>query len=602
MSDKSPDEKDGLFELLKKLWQPIIGFLGAIIFAYNFYKMWLGDQETITYFLAGGGLIVLIIALGWVAFSYKVVTYGGILHIGDVKPQKVWLYLPMYRRVASVLMGVVFAGLFLGVSLYFQQRSEQKDNLIIVIATFDGPEEKYHLRDTIYQQVKTVTQKYRDTTIIPVNDVVTETLGSERAREIGEREQADLVIWAWYTDTKKSSLNLYVENLSPSEFDIAQNGEPYKPEASLADLESLKIQGQIASELTDLVSFLVGYTRYKIGDYSTASTLFNDVLQKKDLAYFIDKGMIYFIAGNCNFFEGNYDLSINNYSNALTINPDSDLAYYNRGVSYSEVGQINLAFDDFSQAIELNPLNAEAYNNRGTIYAHSGAYFEALSDFESAVNISKLYLDDDTEKYYYNRGLIYSNLGQYENAISDYSECLKYAPSLYEGYNNRGLAYFFNSQNEEAIKDFNESIKLNPSDAMVYSNRGNAYSKDKKYDEALRDFNKSLEISPSFSTAFYGRGVMYYEKGNYELAAKDLNQVIALKPNDANAYFYLGKTYFAQNEFDFAITNYTYAIELNPEDFEAYLNRGEIYKMLGKIAEAEADFAKYKELTGQDAP
>ncbi len=50
MSDKSPEQKDDLLELLKKLWLPVAGFLGAIMLAYNFYQLWLGDQATVTWF------------------------------------------------------------------------------------------------------------------------------------------------------------------------------------------------------------------------------------------------------------------------------------------------------------------------------------------------------------------------------------------------------------------------------------------------------------------------------------------------------------------------------------------------------------------------
>ena len=47
-----------------------------------------------------------------------------------------------------------------------------------------------------------------------------------------------------------------------------------------------------------------------------------------------------------------------------------------------------------------------------------------------------------------------------------------------------------------------------------------------------------------------------------------------------------------------AIADFTHAIQLNPQDFLAYQNRGLVYQTLGKQKEAEADFQKYKELTG----
>ena len=79
MSDKSPEEKDGLLELIKKLWLPVAGFFGAITLAYNFYQLWMGDQQTVTWFLAGGGAIILIIVMVWVGFKTKIVELPTIL-------------------------------------------------------------------------------------------------------------------------------------------------------------------------------------------------------------------------------------------------------------------------------------------------------------------------------------------------------------------------------------------------------------------------------------------------------------------------------------------------------------------------------------------
>ena len=44
MSNKPPDDKDSLLELLKKLWLPVAGFVGAVTLAYNFYQLWLGTR------------------------------------------------------------------------------------------------------------------------------------------------------------------------------------------------------------------------------------------------------------------------------------------------------------------------------------------------------------------------------------------------------------------------------------------------------------------------------------------------------------------------------------------------------------------------------
>ncbi len=71
MSDKEPEEKDGLLELIKKLWLPVAGFFGAVTLAYNFYLLWLRDQATVSLFLLIGLAIILIVILAWIGFGVK---------------------------------------------------------------------------------------------------------------------------------------------------------------------------------------------------------------------------------------------------------------------------------------------------------------------------------------------------------------------------------------------------------------------------------------------------------------------------------------------------------------------------------------------------
>jgi tetratricopeptide (TPR) repeat protein len=60
-----------------------------------------------------------------------------------------------------------------------------------------------------------------------------------------------------------------------------------------------------------------------------------------------------------------------------------------------------------------------------------------------------------------------------------------------------------------------------------------------------------------------------------------------------------GAVHYFLHEYELAIQDFNRAIELNPEYERAYNNRGLAYQALGKTAEAQADFEKYNELTGQ---
>ncbi len=58
-----------------------------------------------------------------------------------------------------------------------------------------------------------------------------------------------------------------------------------------------------------------------------------------------------------------------------------------RGDSYAEEGQYERAIQDFGEAIRLDPQNAGAYHNRGVAYGRIGKSIEEERDFAKATEI-----------------------------------------------------------------------------------------------------------------------------------------------------------------------------------------------------------------------
>ena len=63
--------------------------------------------------------------------------------------------------------------------------------------------------------------------------------------------------------------------------------------------------------------------------------------------------------------KGDYELAIEAFTNAITLNPNLAMAYSNRGGAYRDKGDYDRAIEDCDEAIALNPNLAMAYNNRG---------------------------------------------------------------------------------------------------------------------------------------------------------------------------------------------------------------------------------------------
>ena len=88
--------------------------------------------------------------------------------------------------------------------------------------------------------------------------------------------------------------------------------------------------------------------------------------------------------------------------------------YYTRGMAASEKGEVELAIEDYTEAIALDPKFAEAYYQRGLAYRKKGEVELAIADYTQAIELKSDYADA-----YYNRGGAFLRLGERDKAKAD---------------------------------------------------------------------------------------------------------------------------------------------------------------------------------------
>jgi tetratricopeptide (TPR) repeat protein len=98
-------------------------------------------------------------------------------------------------------------------------------------------------------------------------------------------------------------------------------------------------------------------------------------------------------------------------------------AYNNRGVAYRLKANYAQAIDDFNEAIRLEPGNANAFNNRGVAYRNMGDLDHAVADYDQAIRIKPDYV-----AAFYNRALALSDKKEYAKAIADFTAVLRVDP------------------------------------------------------------------------------------------------------------------------------------------------------------------------------
>jgi tetratricopeptide (TPR) repeat protein len=229
---------------------------------------------------------------------------------------------------------------------------------------------------------------------------------------------------------------------------------------------------------------------------------------------FLDRGIIFAT-------RGDYELAIEDFTEAINLKPDLYSAWMLRGRAlYASMSKVTSVGENFS--------TIGIYENLSASTEQQAVYDRALADFNQAIQ-----LEPNSAKAHYERSVVYLNKGDYDRAIADCSQAIKLDPNDAADYNNRGIAYSRKGEYNRAIADYTQAIKLDPNYAMPYYNRGLEYANKGDYDRAIADYTQAIRIDPNDADAYHGRGIAYEFKGDYDRAIADYTQVIRLNPNHA---------------------------------------------------------------------
>jgi tetratricopeptide (TPR) repeat protein len=239
----------------------------------------------------------------------------------------------------------------------------------------------------------------------------------------------------------------------------------------------------------------------------------------------VSKSIVYINRGLACYKRGDNQRAIDNYNQAIRLNPNFALAYSNRGAARSNLGDNQGVIEDCNQAIHLNPYLALAYINRGLARRRLGDNQGAIEDDNQAIRLNPnnviAYSNRSTARYY---------LGDNQGAIEDCNQAIRLKPNKASGYFARGAIRCYIGDNQGAIEDFTEAIRLDPN-ADRYYNRGVLHYQLGNYQESIADLTQTLQLQPNNVAAYYNRGNAKYDLGDESGAFQDYNQAQAIKPN-----------------------------------------------------------------------
>ena len=260
--------------------------------------------------------------------------------------------------------------------------------------------------------------------------------------------------------------------------------------------------------------------------------------------------------------EGNYEMAIDLAKQAIAENPADAEAYFQLGVSYSNLDSVSLAYENFVKAQELDPKKErDAQNNIQHNFAkhyklgqsafNRSDYAAASVEFELAGAA-----DPRQSVAFYNLGVAYANLAKDD-------------PSYHE----------------KAVAAMDKVLELsNPSEAnyvKALSVAGRQLVALDREDEAVERFQRLIEEDPTSFDAIEEIGNQLLNEQNWKGAVVFLKMAAEARSkidaDDFTVYYNIGAASYnlrkedpnATNE---AIHNYERALELRPDEPQTIFN------------------------------
>jgi tetratricopeptide (TPR) repeat protein len=131
--------------------------------------------------------------------------------------------------------------------------------------------------------------------------------------------------------------------------------------------------------------------------------------------------------------------------------------HIDRGRTYAENKEYDKAIDEFTQAIQIEPRETAAYWNRALVRQKMDDQRGAMTDFSMVIE-----LEPTRARAFLNRGECRHKLKDLDGAIADYTRTLELAPNDLDGYRLRGIALYQQGKLDDARRDWEKVWKEKP--------------------------------------------------------------------------------------------------------------------------------------------
>lgn len=292
---------------------------------------------------------------------------------------------------------------------------------------------------------------------------------------------------------------------------------------------------------------------------------------------------------NLYYEQGKYDLSDADWRRMIEIDPGDVMGHMGIGRNANAQKHWDDAIAQFDKAILMSPDYSNGYSFRAEAYLGKNNWNHATDDIVKALDI-----DGDDKAFYLMRNIP-------EEAESQLKAKLKV--QVAKQPNNRYWPYCLGTllqeknQYEEAIPYYQEAHKIE-AHPLLPQKIAECYKKLSAYQKALEYINIADSMNPDDTDIIDLKADIYSALGQMEECLKERDKYISLAPESSYGYLSRGQDLMYIGKYSLAADDFSTALMLSPILEYLYFpnkERGDAYRLAGKPELAVADYNKVVE-------
>ena len=311
-----------------------------------------------------------------------------------------------------------------------------------------------------------------------------------------------------------------------------------------------------------------GFALAKHGEINSAIVEFTNAirLNPRYVSALIERGRAYATLGDAD--PSYYEVAATDFSSALEAKSNSIEAYRLRGIAYARLGKYDNAIDDFTSALSIDPQNASIYLSRAPLHCElpiadvspaTACVDHILADLNIALSINP-----DEPRGYVMRALLYLEQDNIAGAGKDLDKAKSLNATGSEFQKTQARYMLINNNAEDALEVIEALLDDQPTNPEYLYMKAGANFLLQRYEQALSNLDAALTFSKDSVPSHVLRAEIYGRQRKYSASIAEYNKAIALQSSNATLYESRGVAYHANKEYEKAISDYKRALELDP--------------------------------------